>query len=235
MTEVWVTEGQTARPRPDGPCATQRGSVNLGPHGVRLGVTRAGSALAAAAVPGRRTGAPVHGSVYAAPRSSRPPNCETDFVARNPLFGHLHTSDIAHTTAFVTSDGADRTLEPTYIKPASRARLLAAPLLSASGSAEGGTAQQNVVEAIRGAMTKLGERIVLKRAAAVALPRYRLLGTPDFTEGLERVERGAGLERWAREKELMLDSDGTEEGWLEVLEFVKWTVEENGDGSLEGF
>ncbi|KAI0275199.1 hypothetical protein BC834DRAFT_840093 [Gloeopeniophorella convolvens] len=269
---------------------------------VKLADRTAREGQVGAAVLARGTGAPGHGGVRAALVEV---NCETDFVARNPLFGQL-VADIAHTTAFLADEGADRTLEPTRIQPVQRAGLLAAPLLSASGPAGGGAAQQSVVEAIHGAMAKLGEKIVLKRAAAVALPPVprmqrelglriathahggvlpgqgrvaalallalksprltQLLGTPDFAEELERLERalarqivgfetlairkaegalydqpfmmfagaqdgetvGSGLERWAREKQLVLDSDGTEKGGLEVLELVKWTVGEKG-------
>ena len=40
---------------------------------------------------------------------------------------------------------------------------------------------------------------------------------------------GVGLARWAREKQLVLDADGTDAGGLEVVEFVKWTVGESSD------
>jgi elongation factor Ts len=39
----------------------------------------------------------------------------------------------------------------------------------------------------------------------------------------------AGLARWAREKQLILDADGADTGGLEVVEFVKWTVGESSD------
>jgi len=106
--------------------------------------------------------------------------------------------------------------------------------------------------------------------ALIALKSPRLtplLGTPDFREELERVERSlarqivgfdtpairgeenalyhqpfmmfgdalegetvqAGLARWAKQKQLVLDTDGKDTGGLEVVEFVKWTVGEIPD------
>jgi len=175
-----------------------------------------------------------------------------------------------------------------------------------------------VRSAIRDAIAKLGENVVLKRAASVVhdpVPRMRadlglriasyahggvasptlppstsqgrigalalfalksprltpLLGTLDFREELGRIERalarqivgfdtmairgegvegalydqpfmmfgsalegetvGAGLARWAREKQLILDTDGTDTGGLEVVDFVKWTVGETLDAT----
>jgi len=50
-----------------------------------------------------------------------------------------------------------------------------------------------------------------------------------FGGALEGETVGAGLARWAREKHLILDTDGTDTGGLEVVEFVKWTVGECSD------
>ncbi|KAI0299844.1 hypothetical protein BC826DRAFT_993687 [Russula brevipes] len=193
-----------------------------------------------------------------------------------------------------------------------RERLLDAPLLSAEGPGAqhgaGGAAQgmTTVGSAIREAVAKLGENIVLQRAVSVVhdpVPRARadlglrvasythggllasqgrigalalvalksprltpLLSTVEFREELERIERslarqivgfdttairgeegalydqpfmmsgdahegetvGAALSRWARQKQLILDTDEADTGGLEVVEFVKWTV---GDSS----
>jgi elongation factor Ts len=203
-----------------------------------------------------------------------------------------------------------------HMHPVSRELLLDAPLLAAEGPAglspaarAGAGSQGTVGRAIRDAIAKLGENIVLQRAVTVVhepVPRVRgdlglrvasythggmlptqgrigalalialksprltpLLGTLDFREELERVERSlarqivgfdtpairgqenalydqpfmmfgdafegetvqAGLTRWARQKQLILDTDGTDTGGLEVVEFVKWTVGEIVDSA----
>ena len=252
-------------------------------------------------------------------------NCETDFVARNALFGRL-VADITHTAAFLAEPSADsdsnsNSETTTHMRPVPHDQLLDAPLLPASGQ-EGlglgwgtaGAGVSTVASAIRDAIAKLGENVVLQRAVSVAhdpVPRTRadlglrvvsyahggvassspshshsqgriaalalvalksprltpLLSTLDFREELERIERavarqivgfdtaairggeggegalydqpfmmfggalegetvGAGLARWATEKHLILDTDGTDTGGLEVVEFVKWTVGE---------
>jgi elongation factor Ts len=241
-------------------------------------------------------------------------NCETDFVARNALFGRL-VADVSHTAAFLAEPSEASAPHQTHMRPIPREELLDAPLLSATGEASGtGT----VGSAIRDAIAKLGENVVLKRAVSVVhdpVPRARadlgmritsyahggvaspafppsasqgrigalallalksprltpLLGTLDFREELGRVERalarqivgfdttairgegvegalydqlfimfggalegetvGAGLARWAREMQLILDTDGTDTGGLEVVEFVKWTVGEPSDAT----
>lgn len=260
-------------------------------------------------------------------------NCETDFVARNALFGRL-VADVAHTAAFLAESSSNPD-EPhrhehehehekkTYIHPVPRDRLLNAPLLSSTeglefsshnsyanvGTGNGGM-QGTVGNAIRDAIAKLGENIVLQRAVSVVhdpVPRVRgdlglrvasythggvspsqggrigalalialksprltpLLSSLDFRQELERIERslarqivgfdtlairgeegalydqpfmmfgdahdgetvGAGLARWARQKLLVLDTDGAEAGGVEVVEFVKWTVGESSDAT----
>jgi elongation factor Ts len=268
----------------------------------------AGEGLISASVLSRGTGTPGgHGSVRAALIEL---NCETDFVARNALFGRL-AADVAQTAAFLAEPGPSHQPEQTHMRPVSRELLLDAPLLAAEGPAglspaarAGAWSQGTVGRAIRDAIAKLGENIVLQRAVTVVhepVPRGRgdlglrvasythggmlptqgrigalalialksprltpLLGTLDFREELERVERSlarqivgfdtpvirgqenalydqpfmmfgdalegetvqAGLTRWARHKQLILDTDGTDTGGLEVVEFVKWTVGE---------
>ena len=111
-------------------------------------------------------------------------NCETDFVARNALFGRL-VADVAHTAAFLAESGSGGQIEPrddghqkTYIRPVPRERLLDAPLLSAEGPGPGGGGgmQGTVGSAIRDAIAKLGENVVLQRAVSVVhdpVPRLR--------------------------------------------------------------
>ena len=248
-------------------------------------------------------------------------NCETDFVARNVLFRSL-VADVAHTAAFFAGEEHQHDTH-TYMRPiVPREQLLDAPLLSATAASGTTTTTTTTVgSAIRDAIAKLGENIVLQRAlsvvhdpvltrgggscgdlfglrlasyahggvepsssasvsqqgrigalALIALKSPRLptlLGTREFCEQLERIERalarqivgfdtlairgeegalydqpflmssrdalfegemvGAGLARWAREKQLVLDADGTDAGGLEVIEFVKWTVGESSD------
>lgn len=93
-------------------------------------------------------------------------NCETDFVARNDLFGKL-AEDIAHTAAFLAEPSASR--EQALLAPVTLDALLEAPLLSTEPATTApGTA--TVASAIRDSTAKLGERIVLRRAAALAPP-----------------------------------------------------------------
>ncbi|KAF8492742.1 elongation factor TS-domain-containing protein [Russula emetica] len=275
----------------------------------------AGEGLVAASVLSRGTGSSP-GGVRAALVEL---NCETDFVARNALFGRL-VADIAHTAAFLAESGSgpDEPYRPhehekTYIHPVPRDRLLDAPLLSTEGLAPNAGArngmQGTVGNAIRDAIAKLGENIVLQRAVSVVhdpVPRLRgdlglrvasythggvspsqgrigalalialksprltpLLSSLDFRQELERIERslarqivgfdtlairgeegalydqpfmmfgdahegetvGAGLARWARQKLLVVDTDGAEAGGVEVAEFVKWTVGESSDAA----
>ena len=247
-------------------------------------------------------------------------NCETDFVARNALFGRL-VADVAHTAAFLAEPSDSSTPHQTHLRPVPREQLLDAPLLSATGEGPTGSGSAGlgtVGSAIRDAIAKLGENVVLKRAVSVVhdpVPRTRadlgmriasythggvvspalpqstsqghigalallalksprltpLLSTLEFREELERIERalarqivgfdttairgegeegalydqpfmmfggalegeavGPGLARWAREKQLILDTDGTDIGGLEVVEFVKWTVGETSDAA----
>ena len=251
-------------------------------------------------------------------------NCETDFVARNALFGRL-VADVAHTAAFLAeSSGSSEPYrheqeqehehEKKYIHPVQHDRLLDAPLLSVEGSSSSppnpnSGMQGTVGNAIRDAIAKLGENIVLKRAASVVhdpVPRLRgdlglrvasythggvspsqggrigalalialksprltpLLSSLEFRQELQHIERslarqivgfdtlairggqegalydqpfmmfgdahegetvGAGLARWARQKLLVVDTDGAEAGGVEVVEFVKWTVGESSN------
>jgi elongation factor Ts len=83
-------------------------------------------------------------------------NCETDFVGRNELFGKL-AADIAHTAAFM-SDPADFQPYPVDI-------LNDTPLLSAVNPNPNPTA--TVATAIRDMISKVGEKIALRRAVTV--------------------------------------------------------------------
>ncbi|KAJ7610814.1 elongation factor Ts, mitochondrial [Roridomyces roridus] len=83
-------------------------------------------------------------------------NCETDFVGRNELFGRL-AADIAHTAAFMT--------EPADFQPYSVDMLNDTPLLSAVNPNPDPTA--TVASAIRDLISKVGEKVALRRAVTV--------------------------------------------------------------------
>jgi elongation factor Ts len=278
----------------------------------------AGEGLIGSSILSRGTGSPGGGGGGGVRASLVELNCETDFVARNALFGRL-VADVAHTAAFLAEPDSSNNHQPPQQRQrlchaVPREQFLDAPLLSAEGppspsSAVGivGSRGTTVGNAIRDAIAKLGENIVLQRVLTVAqepVPRVRgdlglrvtsythggvvptqgrigalalialksprltsLLGTLDFREQLERVERSlarqivgfdtpavrgeenalynqpfmmfgdalegetvqAGLARWAKQKQMVLDTDRTDTGGLEVVEFVKWTVGEIPD------
>lgn len=98
-------------------------------------------------------------------------NCETDFVARNELFSQL-AADIAHTTAFLT-EHAD---SPNFIQPYPLHILNEAPLLSQGNSNL--RPPSTVSNSIQELIAKVGEKISLKRAAAIVHnPLLRHAGT----------------------------------------------------------
>lgn len=83
-------------------------------------------------------------------------NCETDFVGRNELFGRL-AADIAHTAAFMT--------EPSDFQSYSVDMLNDTPLLSADNPNPDPTS--TVSSAIRDLISKVGEKVALRRAVTV--------------------------------------------------------------------
>ncbi|KAJ6575433.1 elongation factor TS-domain-containing protein [Mycena capillaripes] len=83
-------------------------------------------------------------------------NCETDFVGRNELFGRL-AADIAHTAAFMS--------DPADFHPCSVDILNDTPLLSAVNPNPDPTA--TVSRAIRDMISKVGEKVALRRAVTV--------------------------------------------------------------------
>lgn len=83
-------------------------------------------------------------------------NCETDFVGRNELFGKL-AADIAHTAAFM-SEPADFHAYPVDI-------LNDTPLLSAVNPNP--DPEATVGRAIRDMISKVGEKVALRRAVTV--------------------------------------------------------------------
>lgn len=99
-------------------------------------------------------------------------NCETDFVARNELFGQL-TRDIAHTAAWFPLI-AEVHAKPLCDLPVDA--LLDCPVVPYEVAADAaGTAEVPTVrEAITRVVARLGEKIALTRAAALV---------PDLTPG----------------------------------------------------
>lgn len=92
-------------------------------------------------------------------------NCETDFVARNQLFGEL-LNDIAHTAAFISDFDAYHTIadSKTFLDKF----LLPAPLLSARDpSRKPATDVGGAVDAL---IAKVGEKISLSRAVSISHP-----------------------------------------------------------------
>ncbi|KAI0059488.1 hypothetical protein BV25DRAFT_1132189 [Artomyces pyxidatus] len=90
-------------------------------------------------------------------------NCETDFVARNELFGKL-LADIAHTAAFIAETDTN---SPSYLQPMPLDLLHDAPLLSQTAPAQS-RSTSTVGSAIRDTISKVGEKISLQRVAVVA-------------------------------------------------------------------
>lgn len=91
-------------------------------------------------------------------------NCETDFVARNELFGKL-LNDIAHTAAYLAEHDAAAN---NGFKPFPLDMLLDAPLLSASSSSQSHDA--TVASGIRDLIGKVGEKVSLRRAVSTVSP-----------------------------------------------------------------
>ncbi|KAF9644683.1 hypothetical protein BDM02DRAFT_3063865, partial [Thelephora ganbajun] len=92
-------------------------------------------------------------------------NCETDFVARNQLFGEL-LDDIAHTAAFISDSDAYHTIanSKTFLDKS----LLPAPLLSARDPLQKPTT--DVGGAVDALIAKVGEKISLSRAVSISHP-----------------------------------------------------------------
>lgn len=121
----------------------------------------------AAKVEGRETGEGMIGiSVLSRGTGSSPSgvraamielNCETDFVARNDLFGKL-VADIAHTAAFIAEPDPSSS---NVLRPFELDALLDAPLLSPNTVYA--RAQSTVGSAIRDTISKIGEKVSLKR------------------------------------------------------------------------
>ena len=92
-------------------------------------------------------------------------NCETDFVARNQLFGEL-LNDIAHTAAFISDFNVYHTI--AHSKKFLDEYLLPAPLLSARDPSR--RPSTDVGGAVDALIAKVGEKILLSRAASTSHP-----------------------------------------------------------------
>jgi elongation factor Ts len=93
-------------------------------------------------------------------------NCETDFVGRNDLFGAL-ASDVARTTAFFAEQLSAGSGE-TFRHVAGPEEIESAPLVLAGEA--GPSASETVGSRIRETIAKVGEKIALRRAFAIAPP-----------------------------------------------------------------
>jgi len=92
-------------------------------------------------------------------------DCETDFVARNQLFGEL-LDDIAHTAAFISDFDTYHTIadSKTFLDKL----LLPAPLLSARDPSQKPTT--DVGSAVDALIAKVGENVSLTRAVSISHP-----------------------------------------------------------------
>ena len=99
-------------------------------------------------------------------------NCETDFVARNELFGKL-VSDIAHSVAFsaedVSSDPLNEVSQLTAFRPWNVDALLDLPYISKLPSSLSAP-PQSIASAVRDTIAKTGENMTLRRAVSIVLP-----------------------------------------------------------------
>ncbi|KII93614.1 hypothetical protein PLICRDRAFT_35843 [Plicaturopsis crispa FD-325 SS-3] len=93
-------------------------------------------------------------------------NCETDFVARNELFRKL-AADIAHTAAYMPPPETSSSKQ--LIQQHSRAALHDAPLISQDSPGDA-SPTATVGSAIRDTISKVGEKIELRRALTVQQP-----------------------------------------------------------------
>lgn len=174
----------------------------------------------AAKLEGRTAGCGLIGSVVlsdgSTPAAGSPPrgiraaivelNCETDFVARNELFGTL-ALDIAHTAAFVAeaspSPSSITTTFPSS-QPSNCSLIQSIPLgflsdaiilshnMAASTTVDSHIERMTTVSsAIRDAMTKLGEKISLRRAATVVTNPIPGLLLGSFVHGNVAPSKGS--------------------------------------------
>ncbi|KAF8640541.1 hypothetical protein AX17_000203 [Amanita inopinata Kibby_2008] len=101
-------------------------------------------------------------------------NCETDFVARNEHFERL-AADIAHTAAYISDSNGSRSAFQTC----SLDMLHSAPLISKTDSPSK-LPSDSVGDSIRHLIAKVGEKVALRRAIAIA-------------EGAPRIQANVGL------------------------------------------
>jgi elongation factor Ts len=177
LTEVSITKAREALAASNNDVSTALAwlqndlAVSGAQKAAKIAHRAAGEGVIGASILARGTGSTTgHGGVRAALVEL---NCETDFVARNSLFSRL-VADVAHTAAFLaepeSSSSSSSSSINNNIRNVPRGQLLDAPLLSAEGptpSPAAALSHGTVSNAIRAAIAKLGENIVLQRAAAV--------------------------------------------------------------------
>jgi elongation factor Ts len=115
-------------------------------------------------------------------------NCETDFVARNEMFGKL-VADIAHSAAFHAEMRQDPERPLSVLKTFEVDELLDAPLMQEAPSPASPTTPVSVGTAIRDSIAKIGEKINLRRAVSAVLDGNN--ASHPFT-----VENGGGRIAW---------------------------------------
>ncbi|WFD41893.1 Elongation factor Ts, mitochondrial [Malassezia psittaci] len=91
-------------------------------------------------------------------------NCETDFVARNEVFGAL-ARDIAHTVAWYPVFAQDKSVD--IVQDLALDTLLDFPLMAYDTASDSSGQVQTIRSAITEVVARLGEKIVLTRAACV--------------------------------------------------------------------
>ena len=92
-------------------------------------------------------------------------NCETDFVARNDIFGAL-ARDIAHTAAWFPIVAASET--PAVLSDVDVAAFLECPIIPFEASEENRHDVISVRAAITSVVARLGEKVALGRVASLA-------------------------------------------------------------------
>ena len=115
-------------------------------------------------------------------------NCETDFVARNELFGKL-VADVAHSTAFHAEMRQDTDGPTSVLKSFTVEELLDAPLMQENPPPSSPSPLPSVGTAIRDSIAKIGEKISLRRAVSAVLDGNN--ASHPFT-----VENGGGRIAW---------------------------------------
>lgn len=115
-------------------------------------------------------------------------NCETDFVARNELFGKL-VADVAHSAAFHAEMQRNVDSSSTVLNSFKVDELMEAPLMQEHPFPSSSIPPTSVGVAIRDTIAKVGEKISLRRAITAVLDGQD--SDHDFTK-----QNGGGRIAW---------------------------------------